>query len=125
MSTRIDRYNNPQLIGPGVWFCIHLLCCKAVEKETLESFKAAYDFLHIIKDKFPFVDRDQLNQYYTITDPIERFLPVYDKSGVLLQHFNSSGLSFWAYNLHRHINSLGNIFNEEYTDIVRFYKHHI
>ena len=122
-KTRLFRYKDPKIVGPGVWWVGHMLCETAVLDNTVNSFILAYKFIVAIKENFPCIMcRDHIHEYCEKYDP-SNFKPLYDAEGNLTEKHDAEGLALWFYNLHNsaneHSKSQG---TEDYDDVVKFFR---
>lgn len=94
----MDRYNDPNVIGPGVWFSIHLLCEKAARTEDIDDYAMANNLVTMVIDNFPSFD-EEVGKFI---DTFQRF-----KTG--------KELSVWVYKLHAITNPKEPVSHEELT----------
>lgn len=113
--SRLERYSNPRVIGPGVWWLIHALCGKAVKTGEKEDFIMAYLLIKFIRDNFPCKNCREHIQIFCEKNPIENFKYGEEKE------YDSKGLFHWSYLLHSNANSYTGKENEDYDDVLQYF----
>lgn len=130
IPSRLARYKDPRVIGPGVWYSLHLLAEEAVKTGNLRDFNLAYLYTVKIKDNFACITCRNNIQAYDKENPLENFKPLFDADGKMTKKQDSQGLALWIYDLHRNANThaeqhLGpgkKKHNEDYGDVMRFFR---
>ena len=93
---------DPKLIGPGIWFIIHLTARKAVDEPTKRAF---LELMKSLAQKFPCEKcRTHINEYLA-KNPIEHYWNGKNPSG------EENGLFTWSWNFHNTVNTrLGKVY---------------
>jgi hypothetical protein len=121
--TRLARYKNPKIVGPGVWYSMHLLAETAAESGNVNDFNLAYLFIKSISDNFPcMICRNHMNEYAKV-NPLEKFKSVVNPDGTKTSS-DANGLAVWVYELHNNAtrNTQSNHQPEDYGGVMRFFR---
>jgi hypothetical protein len=117
MQSRLSRYKNRLIIGPGVWYLCHLLAEKAaLDPDSKEKFDAAYVALDTLRENFICLEcRKHMEEFCIKTKP-EQFLKT--SSG---KH-DSIGFARWVFDLHEGANQHAKKSSEKYEDVSFFFR---
>lgn len=98
MVTPSKDFTNPEYIGPGVWYTIHMLSFKA------QTLKRQFEVAEIIKqlcNSFPCEICKEHCKDYIINNPIENYLTFLVKVD---NKFLPLGLFLWTWEFHNSVN---------------------
>jgi hypothetical protein len=122
MTSRLARYKNRRVIGPGTWYVGHLVCEQAVESGTLSDFQVAYGVIDTLRHRFACLNCRHHIEEYCRAYPPEIFRPVVNTAGITQRQHDSSGLALWFYGLHQAANRSANNPGEAYEDVINFFR---
>jgi len=120
--SRLKRYKNPKIIGPGVWWAGHQACEDAVVDGDIQSFEFAFRYVTMVKTKFGCLEcRRHIEAFWSASNP-EIYRPIYDAQGKLTRAHDAQGLASWFYALHSNANRHAKTSTEDYTDVMAFFR---
>lgn len=116
MTSRLRRFKDPKIIGPGVWWMGHQSCADAVKSGTYEDYVDAYKTLHKIRTKFPCGTCVAHIEEYCSHKPLEFYKPDPTKA------HDAKGLALWFYELHNNANRFTGNESEDYENVETFFE---
>ena len=114
--SQLKRFNDPAVIGPGVWWSGHMLCEGAVVSQDWKDYEIAYAYIQKIRQKFTCLSCRHHIEAYCVTDPLERFAPLAN----ILPNFQ--GLALWFHGLHSNADKFADKANEDYDNVKEFFR---
>jgi len=92
----ISRLSNPTIVGPGVWFSIHL---KARDAVTPDKKKQFIEYIQQLSEEFPCLKCRTHIQEYLSTNPFDDFYTIVNEDGIDI------GLFKWSWIFHNTVNT--------------------
>lgn len=129
-DTRINRYKDPKVIGPGVHYSIHSLVEEAVLQalNTVENPDVAVYAERSFMLAVGYIDHTQRTfachrcrahiQEFVASRPLEKIVAKYATNPVGA----AQELSIWAYDLHNNANRYAGRPSENYDDMAEFFR---
>lgn len=129
-KSRINRYKDPKVIGPGVYYSMHSLVELSVSraqdtvenkdamKYAIKAFDLAIGYIMHIQDNFPCMKCRVHIQEFSTKHPLDVITKKFQNDPVGA----TQELSIWAYDLHNNANRQANNPNENYEDVVEFFR---
>jgi hypothetical protein len=116
------RYKKPNIVGPGIWYSIHVLVENACTTRDPNDFNLAYKYIITIKDNFPCLKcKKHFEDYFKEHSP-EGFKALYS-DGKMIENPKYEFLSKWAYNLHNNVNAITESKNSvSYEEVIEFFR---
>ena len=120
--SRLKRYKNPKIIGPGVWWAGHQACEDAVVAADVASFEFAFRYITMLRAKFACLDcRNHIEAFCLASNP-EIYRPTYDANGKIVKPHDAQGLASWFHALHSVADREAGVPTEDYGDVMTFFR---
>lgn len=92
----MSKLSDPRIIGPGVWYSIHLMARNATTLDKKEDF---IDYMEDLAESFPCMNCRKHIQAYLADNPFEPFMDMYNDKG------EDIGMFKWSWMFHNTVNA--------------------
>lgn len=112
-GARLQRYKDPQVIGSGVWYLMHLAAEEAAFERSPTKLRFAGELLGLVRAKFACAKCRKHCEDYCVKHPYQG----------LIERNDYEAFSRWVYDFHYLANSFRkDVPAEKYEDVTHFFR---